>query len=143
VLFGSLWSLFGNSGQQIIGFLIFIYIARKVSPADVGLIALALVVIGILGFASRFGQVEALQRRADLSDRTIDTAFWMLFVIGLLAAALVIAIAQLVGFVSEEPGLPAVLMLLAPLCTLQSWNAVPEAVLRRRFKFRSLSLRNW
>ena len=143
VLVGSLWSLLGNSGQQIIGFIIFIYIARTVTPADVGLIALALVLVSILMFVSRFGLVQALQRHVDLSDEMIDTAFWMLAVLGIVTTAAVFGSSYLAWTISDDPKLPSVLMYLSSLCALQAWNAVPEAVLRRRFDYRSLSLRNW
>ena len=45
VLVGSIWSAVGSGAQQVIGFFLFIYIARGVTPADVGLVVLAMVFI--------------------------------------------------------------------------------------------------
>lgn len=143
VLVGSLWSAFGNSGQQIIGFLIFIYIARLLTPAEVGLVAFAMVLVEVLTFVSRLGQVEVLQRNRDLPDTTINTSFWILVVTGLLSTGLVLAAAPFAGLVSDNPDFPLVVALLAPFCALQAFNAVPEALLRRRLDYRSLSFRNW
>ncbi len=143
VVVGSLWSAFGNSGQQIIGFLIFIYIARKLTPADVGLVAFAMVLVEVLTFVSRLGQVEVLQRNRDLPDTTINTSFWILAATGIVSTALVVGMAPLAKLVSDNPDFPLVIALLAPFCGLQAFNAVPEALLRRRLDYRSLSLRNW
>jgi O-antigen/teichoic acid export membrane protein len=84
---GSIWSLLSNGGRQAIAFVLFLFIARNIGPADIGLVALAMIVIDIVSFASRFGQVEVLQRQADLDDRLISTSFWMLAVAGPLCAA--------------------------------------------------------
>jgi O-antigen/teichoic acid export membrane protein len=143
ILRGSLWSVFGNSGQQVIGFVLFIYIARLVTPADVGLVAFAMVLVSILTYVSRFGQVQALQREVNLSDLTINTSFWLLAVSGFVTTALVLIAAETAPFFSNEPKLPFVLLLLAPVCAFQAWNAVPEAILRRRLDYRSLSFRSW
>ena len=139
---GSVWSLLSTGGRQAIAFVLFIFIARKIGPADIGLIAVAMIVIDIVGFASRFGQVEALQRQADLSDRLASTSFWMLAVAGPATSLFVVAGAVLSGG-AVSPDFRHVLMLLAPLCALQAWNAIPEALLKRRFDFRALAARTW
>lgn len=140
---GSLWSLLSNGGRQLIAFVLFIYIARNLTPADIGLVALAMIVIDVVGFASRFGQVEALQREPDLSDRLISTSFWMLAAAGPVTTVIVIAGARLAGGFADADGFRHVLILLAPLCALQAWNAIPEALLKRRFDYRTLAARTW
>ncbi len=139
---GSVWSLLSNGGRQLIAFGLFIFIARNLTPADIGLVALAMIVIDIMGFVSRFGQVEALQRQKDIDDRLINTSFWLLAFAGPLTSVLVIAgVAAFSGWMSADFRL--VLILLAPLCALQAWNAIPEALLKRRFDYRSLAARTW
>lgn len=143
VLLSSIWSLIGNSGQPLISFLIFLYLARKLSPAEIGLVVLAMVFIEVAGFASRWGQVEVLQREPDLSDRTTSTSFWMLAAIGLATAGALALSAVPIGRIAEDGPLGVVLLLLSPIAALQAWNAVPEALLRRRFSFRTLAFRSW
>lgn len=139
---GSIWSLLSNGGRQAIAFVLFLFIARNVGPADIGLVALAMIVIDILNFVSRFGQVEALQRQPDLDDRLTSTSFWMLAIAGPLTTSLIVAAAVLLGG-TMSPDFRQVLMLLAPLCALQAWNAIPEGLLKRRFDYRSLAARTW
>ena len=75
MLSASLWSLLGNGGQQAITFVLFIYLARKLSPADVGLLAFAMLFLQILGNVTQCGQVETLQRYVNLDDRITSTSF--------------------------------------------------------------------
>jgi O-antigen/teichoic acid export membrane protein len=141
--FASLWSLLGSGGEQAIALALFIYVARKVTPADVGLIALAMVFIEILSFVARSGQVETIQRLPELDERSLSTSFWMLAASGILFGALISAGAQ-ASMAWWDTGLfGTVLLLLAPVCALRAWNAVPEALLKRHFNYRSLALRSW
>jgi len=88
---GSIWSLLSNGGRQGIAFVLFLFIARNIGPADIGLVALAMIVVDVLSYASGFGQVEALQRQPELDDRLTSTSFWMLFVGGPLSTLILIA----------------------------------------------------
>lgn len=139
----SMWSLLGNGGRQLITFVLFVYVARKVTPADVGLVAFAMIAIDILGFASRLGQVEALQRRSDVTDAVLSTSFWLLAPGGLLITGAIILAAKALTGSAEDSVFGHVLILLAPICALQAWNAVPEAILKRRLDYRSLAARTW
>jgi PST family polysaccharide transporter len=141
--FASLWSLLGSGGEQAIGLLLFIYVARKVTPADVGLIALAMVFIEILTFVARSGQVETIQRLPELDERTLSTSFWMLATSGVLFCGLILAGGEASTAWWDAGLFGTVLLMLAPVCALKAWNAVPEALLKRRFDYRSLAVRTW
>lgn len=143
VFSASLWNLAGNSGQQLISFVIFIYLARQLSPADIGLIALAVVFLDILSDVSRCGQVETLQRQADLDGRITSTSFWMLAASGVGCGLLVLLAGVLLRGDPNHEALGNVLLLLAPLSALQAWNATPEAILKHRLDFRVLTVRTW
>lgn len=143
VLFGSLWNAMGSSGQQLISFALFLFIARHVTPADLGIIALALIFVDILGYVSRWGQVETLQRQPELTDKTASTALWMLSVGGLLVTSAIAAGSGPLAGIFGQPALATVLLALAPICALQALNAVPEAIFRRRFDYKSLAMRHW
>ncbi len=143
VLSASLWSLLGNGGQQMISFLLFIYLARKLSPADIGMIAFALIFVEIIASLSRCGQVETLQRYVNLDDRVTSTSFWMLIATGAVSCMLVLIGGTALRAYFDYVVLGNVLLLLAPLSALTAWNAVPEAILKQRLDFRSLTIRTW
>ncbi len=143
VLSASIWSLAGSAGQQAISFLLFIYLARQLGPSDIGLVALAMVLLDIFGAVSRCGQVEALQRYADLDDRVTSTSFWMLTLGGAASCMLILLIGYTFRGFPDQTVLGNVVLFLAPLSALQAWNAVPEAILRQRLDFRLLTVRTW
>lgn len=140
---GSLWVLLGTGGQQLIGFAVFIYIARVLNPGLVGLVTFALIGIEIAAFIARFGQVEVLQREGDPPHGRLATAFWISTGLGVVAMLAVLGGAQLISMGSADPQLAYVVTWLAPLVLLQGLSVVPEAILRRRMDYRTLAIRNW
>lgn len=139
----SFWMMAGNAGQQVFGFLVFIYLARVLTPADFGTIALAYVVTDILTQFGRLGQVEALQQRTELDRETASTAFWLLQGTGVLFSIAVYLLAGPVERLFAAPHLADVLRLLAPVCLLQCLGGVHEAWLRRGFGYRALAGRTF
>ena len=103
-----------------------------------------MVFVEILSFGSRWGQVEVLQRQPNLSDRMLSTSFWLLTAGGLAITLIIAAGAQVITFALPGQALFGwVLLMLAPIVGLRAWNAVPEAILKRRFDYRSLAARTW
>jgi O-antigen/teichoic acid export membrane protein len=141
VFLGSVWSLAGTAGQQVVNFILFVMLARLLSPADFGVMAIAAIVIDILALIGCLGQVQALVQRADLDDTIASTSFWMVQGFGLAMTALVFFTAPLMAELFAVPALSPVLQLLSPVCMLQSLSAVHEAWLRRSFGFKWLAAR--
>jgi O-antigen/teichoic acid export membrane protein len=141
VFIGSVWSLAGTAGQQTVSFILFVMLARLLSPADFGVMALAAVVIDLLALVGCLGQVQALVQRHELDDTAASTSFWMLQVFGLAMTAVVFLTAPMVASVFALPSQEPVLQLLAPVCLLQTLSAVHEAWLRRTFGFKWLAAR--
>jgi len=141
VFIGSVWSLAGTAGQQTVAFILFVMLARILSPADFGVMALAAVVIDLLALIGCLGQVQALVQRRELDDTAASTSFWMLQAFGVAMTAAVFLSAPLVASFFTLPKLELVLQLLAPVCLLQTLSAVHEAWLRRTFGFKWLAAR--
>lgn len=141
VFIGSIWSLAGTAGQQTVSFILFVMLARLLSPADFGVMALAAVVIDLLVLIGCLGQVQALVQREQLDDTAASTSFWMLQVLGVAMTAAVFLTAPAVASIFALPTLEPVLQLLAPVCLLQTLSAVHEAWLRRAFGFKWLAAR--
>src|SRR5262245_35863397 len=139
VFIGSVWSLVGTAGQQTVSFILFVMLARLLSPADFGVMALAAVVIDLLALIGCLGQVQALVQREQLDDTAASTSFWMLQAFGVAMTAVVFLTAPLVASIFALPTLEPVLQLLAPVCLLQTLSAVHEAWLRRTFGFKWLA----
>lgn len=138
----SVWTVLGNGGQQIVAFLVFVYLARVLSPAEFGLMALAAALIDLLTVSGRFGQVEALLQRGRMGRVACSTSFWLLLAIGTATLLAVLAVAHPFAALFGEPQVAWLLLLLAPVPLVQNLGQVHEAKLRRRFDYRGLAMRN-
>jgi PST family polysaccharide transporter len=142
VLSASLWTLLGNAGQQAIGFFLFVYLTHTLSVADFGLMGLAAALIDILSLLGRFGQVESLQQRETLTQRTASTAFWTLAGIGLATLLAVCLLAAPLQEMLRQPGLAGVLLALSPICLLLNVGQVHEAFVKRELRYRLIARRS-
>lgn len=88
-------------------------LARILSPADYGVIALATAVVGFLDLMSNLQVGGAIIKSRALTTEHLDTAFTLNLVRGCLTAALLAAFAGPVAAYMHDPRLTAVLLALA------------------------------
>jgi O-antigen/teichoic acid export membrane protein len=119
----------------------FIVISRQLQPAEFGLVALAMSVIGVLTLLSDSGLATFVVRQKELDERTRSTAFWTSVGIALVLAALLVLLATPLSALFGEPDLAPVLRVLALGVVLTGLNSVPTALLRRDMRFKSLAVR--
>ena len=138
---GVLWTLVEVLGTQGTAFLVFVLLARLLDPGAFGLVALAGTVITVLNIFVEAGFSTAIVRSEEISDRKLNTAFW----IGVGDAALLVGLLSLsAGWVSKAYGTPElapVLRALAWVMLFSSISAVHNALLVRKLEFRSKALR--
>ena len=132
-----MWSALEISARYGVQFAVMIVLARLLTPADFGLIAMILVFIsiGTLLVDSGFGTALVQRQRTTPNDETTVFAF----TIGsstVVAIMLWLAAPVIAGFYSQSELVPLthLLMLVLPLGALAS---VPDALLTQRLDFRS------
>jgi O-antigen/teichoic acid export membrane protein len=138
----SLWSAISSGGNQIVSFIIFVVIARLVTPAEFGLVALASLLIDLMQVLSAGGIPDALVQRRELEEDVADTAFWTNLAAGVLFGALALALAYPLQMLFDMPGLARVIALLSISFVIAPLGMVHAARLTRAFGFRTLALRN-
>lgn len=138
---GVLWNLVEVVGTQGTAFLVFVLLARLLAPADFGLVALAGTLITVLRIFVEAGFSTAIVRSKEVTDRKLNTAFWIsigsaaLLVLGLSVSAG--AAASLYG----SPELAPVLRALAWMLMFSALSSVHTALLVRKLDFRAKALR--
>jgi O-antigen/teichoic acid export membrane protein len=136
------WGVGGAAGQALFQLLVFIALARALSPEAFGVVAIATAVIDLLNFIGRGGITEVLVQRRDLEPRAMNAGFLASLICGaVLTLALVLA-APLFAHLFDTPELRGVVIALAPICLLYAAGAVYEGILRHAFQFKQLALRN-
>jgi lipopolysaccharide exporter len=132
---GARWMIFLRFGMRGIGLVSTLIVARLLLPADFGLVALAMTFAGALDTLGSIGLQFALIR-ATTADRVLyDTAFTITVIRGIATAALVAGTAPLVARFFVEPRLVPIVLVIAGVTLLQSFENVGVILFQRDFRF--------
>lgn len=121
-----------NAFRLIVQFLLFPVLARLLSPADYGLMALAMPVLMFALTFSEGGMGPALVRAADPRGAVEATMFWTTLAVGAACALALLLGAPLIARVLGHPPMTAVLGWLAPVLVLSAICSVPSARIQIR-----------
>ena len=139
---GLLWTMADNWGRQLLGLIVFIVIARFVTDAELGLVALAAVFVNFAQIFVDQGMGDALVQRRTVTRSQIDTAFWISLAVGAVLTAAGILLAIPLATLLGEPDLAPILAALSFMFVLTALSTIQIALLRRELAFRSLALRS-
>jgi PST family polysaccharide transporter len=132
------WRLVASVVQGGMQFAVGVLLARLLSPADFGVVALAMVVIGFAGTIADFGMEAALIQRRDLTARHLRAAFTASVLVGLGLAAGLALLAPFSAAVLKAPILPDVLRALALIFAVGALGGTARSLLRRDLRFKAL-----
>ena len=114
--------------------------SRLVSPSAFGLMALANLVVLLLGFFTRLGLASALVQKPDLNEEDIRAASTIGAVLGLVLFALVWPLTPWICEIFHEPALSGVLRVLAISLPIGGWSMTSLGLLTRDLRFAELSV---
>lgn len=138
---GLTWTLIDTWGSQLLALVIFIVLARLLTAADFGLVALAAVFIFFAQLIVDQGLGDALIQRRSLTRSNIDTAFWVSMATGTMLTVVGLLLAAPIATLLNEPRLEPILRVLSLTFVLAALNSIQMALLRREMAFRSLAVR--
>ena len=139
---GLVWSVIQNFGNQAFSLIIFLVLARLLTPATFGLIALANVVLAFMRIFLDQGFTKALIQRQNIEPEHLDTAFWTQVGCGVLLTTITFLSASLVAGIFKQPKLIEVLQCLSAIFIINSLSRVHNAILSREFAFKIIALRS-
>jgi PST family polysaccharide transporter len=128
-------------GRQALNFVVFVVLARLLTPIDFGLVALAGVFVAFAQVLVDQGLGDALIQRREVTRRMIDTAFWVALATGSLLTLAGIVLAIPIAALLGEPALQPILQVLALTLVLAAPASIQIALMRRELEFRSLAIR--
>lgn len=140
-LTGVLWSLVQNWGTRLSTFVIFILLARFLTPAEIGLVSAALMVILFIGVVADFGFADAIVQRQALKDEDINLPFCLSVGFSCLLALGVCLFSETISTMLRVEGLSQVLWGLALVAPMTTMAAYQEAIYKRQMRFRTLAAR--
>ncbi len=142
MLSSSAWVALSGGANQAVSFIIFVVIARLVTPAQFGLVALAALLIELMQIVSTAGIADAVIQRPTLDEKSADTAFWLNLAGGIIVAALALELAGPLGALFGVAGLGRAISLLALTFVMAPLGNIHAARLQREFGFKALAIRN-
>ena len=111
------------------------WLSRLLTPADYGLVAMAMVVTNLANLVRDMGTAQALIQRETLNDETILTSFWFTVGIGLVLGVAVAVLAPLAALAFEAHAVTGILLLLAVTFPVLGSTTVHQALLERDSRF--------
>ncbi|MET0216379.1 MAG: MOP flippase family protein [Burkholderiales bacterium] len=112
-----------------------VWLSRLLTPADYGLVAMALVVTNFANLVRDMGTGLALIQKEDLNEETILTSFWFTVGLGAVLGILVAGLAPLMVLAFKAPGVTGILLVLAVTFPVLGSTTVHQALLERASRF--------
>jgi O-antigen/teichoic acid export membrane protein len=113
-----------------------VVLARLLSPKEYGLLGMVLVFTGFANYVADMGLGASIIQKATLSDRHLNSVFWLNAATGLALTVIFALAAPLVASFYGEPQLYLLTVAIAPNFLLGSLNVVQNALLDKALNFR-------
>jgi O-antigen/teichoic acid export membrane protein len=136
---GLSWTVVGMVGQLLIQVAVTAVLARQISPAEFGIVGMALVVTGLSQIFSQLGLAPAIVQKSDLAPEEINAARTVSLLLGLFFTLVVLLAAPLIQEITGIPRLTPALRALSAVFAIEALGAVAEATLQRKLEFRALA----
>lgn len=134
------WQAAAKLGSQLISWGVTLYVMRLLAPADYGLMAMTMVLVGFSALVAEMGLGAALVRAPEAGLDLQRRVFGLSLGINCLLYLLLMALTPLVVWVFSEPRLGALSLTMGLLLPLTALATVPDAMARRQLAFKPLSL---
>lgn len=134
-LTGTAWMVGFRMCSRLIGVASTLVLARLLSTADFGIVAIAFTISAGLNSVSNLGVTETLVRHQEVGRDVLDTGFTVQVIKGLITGGLLILAAPLASAWFDEPRLRDIIYLLAASFTLAGFENVGVIHFRRELRF--------
>lgn len=133
---GFAWKAVGLLAAQPLSFATTIVLARLLTPADFGLVAMAGLFVGLASLVNEFGLTSALVQRRDLSDDEIQSVFWFNLTLGGVMVLAGVALSHPLAAFFGQPLLAWILPVSSLSFLISSFALIPSALFARHMEFR-------
>ena len=139
-LSGMAWTAGGRVAVRGAQFLIGIFLARLLTPADFGLVGMLGLFFGVSEMFVDCGFPLAFIRKVDRTDEDASTVFWFSLSVSLVCYSAIFAAAPAIAAFFDEPRLGPVARVAATGVVFGALTSVPRAMMRVRLMFRAQSV---
>ena len=137
---GAMFTMGAQLARILLQLLSVVILARLLSPHDYGLLAIALVVVGVGEIFRDFGLTSASVQAPTLTDGQRDNLFWINSALGTGLAAIAFVAAWPVSLLTGQGELLGILQVLALVFVVNGIATQYRAQLMRALRFRALAV---
>ena len=134
---GAGWLMLFKMADKSVGLISTAILARVLTPADFGLVAMALAVVALTQLMGAFGFDSALIQRQDAIRKHYDTAWTFNVALGGLIAATLLLLAYPAAQFYREPRLALIIPVLAITALIGGFENIGTVAFRKELDFRS------
>jgi O-antigen/teichoic acid export membrane protein len=134
-----LWQAFQMGGVKALYMVRLLVLAILLTPADFGLIAIALSATGFLLNLTNFGLIPAVVQAENMDDERYDAVWTFDMTRSVIVTALTIILAPLIAQIFAEPRAVPIIQVLALRPLIESLMSIKVAALNRSLTFRPLA----
>lgn len=134
------WGVGGSAMKVLLSILVQATLARLLGPAEFGLFAIGIVILGVASFFSDVGLATHLIQRDKVEDEDISFVLSWNLTISLTVAGLLFGFAPLIAAGFQKPEAEIVIRTLALVLGINAFASISVALLRRELDYRSIQL---
>jgi PST family polysaccharide transporter len=139
IMAGARWTTLAQALTQLFRFLLAMFLARLLAPAEFGLMTIALVTVGLVDLVKDFGTTAALVRAADVSQRLLNAIFYFNVLLGAVAVIVLSTLAEPIAAAYSEPDLVSIVQVLAGTILISSLTLPQRGLIVRELRFGRLA----
>jgi PST family polysaccharide transporter len=119
-----------------------VVLARLLTPADFGLVAMVSIVTGLGQAFADLGLSEATIQRKEISQDQVSALFWINVAIGLGLMLVTVALAPVLAKFYRDQRLVNITLIVSLTFLIGGLRVQPDAILKRQMRFPSLAIRD-
>lgn len=135
VVTGTVWMVAARWCMRGIGLVSTIILARLLTPADFGIVAIAMIVVGLVEVFSQTGLAQSLVRHPDPVDEHFSTVFTLQVLTGLAIGAALYFVAPFGASYFDDPRVTPVVQILALRTVIQGFENPGIIWFRKNMEF--------
>lgn len=122
--------------SQVLRLIVGAILAHLLTPAEFGLVAMALVFSGFLSIFSDAGLRSSVIQFQDLDQKELSSVFWLSVILGGACVGILIAVSPIIAAFSRMPQVGSVVAVMSFGLLFAAVGAVPVGLLQRNMMFR-------
>ncbi|MDB5816043.1 MAG: hypothetical protein JWN23_3160 [Rhodocyclales bacterium] len=135
LIHGAAWAIAMRWSIKGLGLLSTLTLARLLTPGDYGLVAMAMLVVGLVYAVSDFGVAAGLLRMPSIDRDDIDSAWTLGALQGFVVGAVIAVASPLAAIYFHEPRIVPILLIIAACNAISSTGNIGLVVARKELNF--------